>query len=380
MARHPFRIAVVAPPFYQLPPSGYGGIELVCYLLAEALVARGHDVTLIGAGTSPTRARFYATFPEPRSEYGAGALEADIAHAARSADLIGRLDPDVVHDHSRLGPLTARSRQSPTVVTTHAPVSGPDSCLDQLAALQHWVHLVAVSPAQRRLAPELAWTATVPHGIDVDTFPLGTVKDDFLLYLGRLSATKGVGHAVAAARELGRRLVIAGSWTVESEHRYFQDEVAPLLGPGVDWLGEVRGDRKVELLRRAACLVFPTRWQEPFGLVLIEAMACGTPVAAIALGAVPDLVVDGVTGALCTEPEQLPAAVERAVRLDPAAIRSHVVANFSVDRMADGYERVYRSVLAGEKSTVEQRSGGPGGPLGVRPDRLPPGRRRGSRQ
>ena len=347
MAHRPLRIAVVAPPFYRLPPSGYGGVEQVCFLLAEELVGRGHDVTLIGAGTSPTRARFHATFPEPQPEYGAGALGADIVHAARSADLIGRLDPDVVHDHSRLGPLTARSRRSPTVVTVHAPVSGPDSCLDQLAALQHWVHLVAVSRAQRRLAQELAWTATVPNGIDVDAFPLATVRDVFLLYLGRLSATKGVHHAIAAARELGRRLVVAGSWTVESEHQYFHDTVAPLLGSGVEWLGEVGRASKIDLLRRAACLVFPIRWQEPFGMVLIEAMACGTPVAAVALGAVPDLVVDGVTGALCTEAEQLPAAVQRAVRLDPAAIRSHVVANFSADRMADGYERVYRSVLAG---------------------------------
>jgi glycosyltransferase involved in cell wall biosynthesis len=341
------RIAIVAPPFYQLPPRGYGGIELVCYGLAESLVRRGHDVTLIGAGTSRTRARFLATFPEPPSEYGAGAIGADLVHAVRAAELIDQLDPEVVHDHTRLGPLTARSRPAPTVVTVHAPVSGPDSILDQLTALQPWVHLVAVSPGQRRLAPELSWVATVHNGLELADYPFSVERDDFLLYLGRLSASKGVHHAIAAARALGRRLVIAGSWTVVEERHYFDQEVQPLLGPDIRWLGEVTRDRKLGLLQRAACLVFPVRWQEPFGMVLIEAMACGTPIAAIGCGAVPDLVTDGVTGALCPDPEHLPAAVERAIRLDPRAARAHAEANFSMDRMAAGYEQVYRSVLAG---------------------------------
>jgi glycosyltransferase involved in cell wall biosynthesis len=341
------RIAIVAPPFYELPPRGYGGIELVCYGLAEALVGRGHQVTLIGAGASRTRARFLATFPVPPSEFGPGAIGADLVHAVRAAELVTQLDPEIVHDHTRLGPLTARSRRIPTVVTAHAPVSGPDSILDVLSALQHWVHLVAISPAQRRLAPHLAWAATVHNGVELADYPLGVERDDFLLFLGRLSVNKGVDHAIAAARALSRPLVIAGSWTVEEERRYFEQEIRPLLGPDIRWVGEVTRDRKLELLQRAACLVFPVRWHEPFGLVLIEAMACGTPVAAIAHGAVPDLVVDGVTGALCPDPERLPAAVQRAIRLDPHASRAHVAANFSADRMAAGYEGVYRSVLAG---------------------------------
>ena len=341
------RIAVVAPPFYELPPRGYGGTELVCHLLAEALVDRGHDVALIGAGADRTRARFLPTFRRPQPEWGDRAAMAEAVHAMRATGLVNRFAPDVVHDHTRLGPLQARSPGAPpTVLTAHCATTGPESGAPWLSTVHDRAYLVALSAAQRRLAPTLRWRATVPNGIAVDAYPFAADKDDYLLYLGRVSQTKGVHDAVAAARACRRPLVIAGTWTIEEERRYLDDEIRPLLGPDVTWVGEVGFAAKVDLLGRAACLVLPIRWHEPFGLVLVEAMACGTPVAAVGLGAVPEIVVDGVTGALCGSPEGLPDAVRGAINRDPHACRAHVETHFTAERMAAGYEHVYRAALA----------------------------------
>jgi glycosyltransferase involved in cell wall biosynthesis len=341
------RIAVVAPPFYELPPRGYGGTELVCHLLAEALVVTGHEVALVGAGPGRTRARFLPTFSEAQPEWGEDAGMAEAVHAVRAAELVSGFAPDVVHDHTRLGPLLARPPAAPPIVlTAHCATAGPESGVDWLAAVRDRAYLVAISAAQRRLAPALAWRATVHNGIAVDAYPFSADKDEYMLYLGRVSQTKGVHDAIAAARACRRRLVIAGTWTIDEERRYLDVEIRPLLGPDVTFLGEVDFAAKVDLLRRAACLVLPIRWHEPFGLVLVEAMACGTPIAAVSRGAVPEIVIDGVTGALCPSPDGLADAVQRAVGRDPHACRAHVEAHFTAARMAAGYEDVYRAALA----------------------------------
>jgi glycosyltransferase involved in cell wall biosynthesis len=340
------RVAIVAPPFYEVPPRAYGGTELICYLLAERLVERGHDVTVVGAGRRRTRARFVATFPEPQPEGTEASTRIEMVHAARAAAAIETLGVDLVHDHSRCGPLTAASRMVPTVVTVHSAVTGPDSAAAELESVQRWVHPVAVSAAQRRAAPQLRWAATVHNGIDVERYPFQADKDGFVLYLGRISRHKGVRLAIDAARSAGRRLVIAGGWTVPEERVYFDAEIRPVLGDGVDWVGEVGFERKLDLLRRAACLLFPCQWDEPFGLAVVEAMACGTPVVALRAGAVPELVADGDTGVICETPAQLPRGIARARRLDPRRCRAHVIAHFDAGRMVDGYEAVYRSLTA----------------------------------
>lgn len=342
------RVAIIAPPYYELPPRDYGGIELICFLLAEGLAKCGHDVTLVGAGESHTRASFIATFAEPQPEGGAGAMRVELVHAARAAAALGGREVDVVHDHSRLGPLTAVARAVPTVLTIHSALAGPDSVLPEAEALAPWARFVAISAAQRADAPRLPWQGTVHNGIALERYPVGTRKDGFTLYLGRISPHKGVEAAIAAARAAGKPLVIAGSWTVPEEREYFDARIRPLLGGDVEWVGAVGFGEKVDLLGRADCLLFPAQWHEPFGLVIIEALACGTPVVALRRGAVPELIADGVTGVLCDSPSSLPAAIAAAGALRPGDCRAHAEARFSAETMVQGYANVYRRVLASD--------------------------------
>ena len=340
------RIGVVAPPFYELPPRGYGGTELVCFLLAQGLVANGHDVAVAAAGRNRTSARFLATFEEPQVEGTESEGMIDVLHAIRATTALATINLDIIHDHTRAGLLTASARRAPTVATVHAPVAGPRSERDIFAALGRGIPLVAVSDSQRRSAPELNWIATVHNGIAVEEYPFVETKEDFVLFLGRTSDEKGVHVAIDAARATGRRLVIAGSWTIPAEQEYFDLKVRPHLGRGVEWVGEVEADAKKDLLGRAACVVFPALWEEPFGLVIVEALACGTPVAGLRAGAVPDL-VDDRTGAVADDPARLADAIRAAVELDPTDCRARAESRFSTETMVSGYEAVYERVLGG---------------------------------
>jgi glycosyltransferase involved in cell wall biosynthesis len=340
------RIAIIAPPYYELPPAAYGGIERVCWSLAEGLVDRGHDVTLVGAGASATRARFVPTFAEAQPEGTPGETTIELVHAARAAAALERLDLGLVHDHTRAGPLAAGSRRAPTLVTVHAALGGPEGQLDLYTELARRASLVALSRAQRRAAPELDWTGVVPNGIDLDEYPYRAEKDDFALFLGRISPHKGVHLAIRAAREARLRLVIAGTWTIPAEREYFDEHVRPQLGPGVEWVGSVSGKPRTTLLSTAQCLLFPIAWEEPFGLVQIEAMACGTPVVALRAGSVAEVVADGETGIVCDDPNELPAAIEAARHLDSARCRAHVREHFGVETMIERYEALYRRVVS----------------------------------
>jgi len=335
------RIAIVAPPYYELPPRSYGGVELICHILAEGLVDRGHDVTLVGAGNRQTRANFVPTFPQPQPEGGSNAIRVELLNSARASRSIAEREIDIVHDHTRLGPLMAAGRSTPTVVTVHGPVAGPWSCLEELEATANWIRPVAVSATQRNCAPHLAWAATIHNGINLQRYPLRKDKEDFVLYLGRINPDKGVHLAVAAARAAGRHLVIAGSWTIPEEAEYFESSIRPALGPNVEWTGWVEFDDKVDLLGRAACLLFPCQWDEPFGLVAIEAMACGTPVVTLRNGATPELVSHGLTGVVCDSPDCLPGAITGTEYIEPLDCRAHVAANFTAERMVERYEEVY---------------------------------------
>jgi glycosyltransferase involved in cell wall biosynthesis len=350
------RVAIVAPPFYEIPPSAYGGIEAVCGTLVHGLVRRGHDVTLISVGRNRSLGRFVQTRSEPCPEGHENDAIFEIIHAARAAAILSDLRPDVVHDHTRAGPLTAPSRGQPTLVTVHAPVVGPDSNIEYWEAIQPWVSLVAVSAAQRASAPNLNWAATIHHGIAEDKYCVASAKSDYVLYLGRLSPLKGVHLAIDAARAAGRRIVIAGSWTIASERVYFDSVIRPRLGPGVEWVGEVGGQAKVDLLGQAACLLFPVQWQEPFGLVMLEAMACGTPVVGLPFGSVAELITQGVTGIVCERPADLPAGIARATQIDPIRCREESVRRFGAETMVAAYEDVYRTRLAATRLTVEYQS------------------------
>jgi glycosyltransferase involved in cell wall biosynthesis len=292
------RIAFVTPPWFDVPPQAYGGIELMAGDLIDALVDRGHDVILVGAGYNGTRARFLRTF-------GAGKRRPWSPRTARSP--------------ARSAPITRIS---------------PDVCL------------VVISDAQRRLGAQVTWGGTVHNAINVAEFTFQPEKDNYVLFLGRFSPGKGAHLAIDAASEAGRPILLAGKLQEPLELAYFRAEIAPRLGEHVRFVGEADMWTKQKLAGRAHCLIFPVCWDEPFGMVMIEAMACGTPVVALNRGSVPEVVADGVTGFILDDPADLPAAIRKAADLDPAACRSHVERNFDVTVIAEGYERVYAQAAA----------------------------------
>ncbi len=332
-------VAMVAPPYFSIPPEAYGGIEEVVGDLTRALIARGHRVTLVGAGRDRTPAKFLRTYDEPPTDQLGEPLP-ELHHAAAAAQLLADLDVDVIHDHTLAGPLTAASRPAPTVATMHGPMDGELG--DYFRQLGTTVSLVAISDAQRALAPDLSWVATVRNGIDVASFPFQQAKEDWVLFVGRFNPDKAPHLAIDAAQAAGRRIVLAGKLNEAAEEEYFETAIRPRLGPTVDYVGEVDATAKRELYAKAACLLFPVQWPEPFGMVMIEAMACGTPVVALDGGSVPEVVVDGTTGIICATAEDLPAAIAKAGQRRPEACRAHVEQHFDLTHMAEGYERVYR--------------------------------------
>jgi glycosyltransferase involved in cell wall biosynthesis len=336
------RVAMVAPPWFELPPEGYGGIEAMVYWLAEALHERGHQVTVISSGEPALSSRTLATYRVPPSER-LGETMPEAVHALVAAEHLDELDADVVHDHSLAGPLTARARDVPTVVTAHGPIQG--DLADYYAHLGPDVHLVAISEFQRTRAPELPWAGVVHNAIPVEEYPFRAEKDDFCLFLGRVNGEKAPDLAIEAARAAGRRIVVAAKCTEPEEQRYFDERVRPLLGDDAEWFGGAGTEEKKDLLARAACLVFPIQWDEPFGLVMVEAMACGTPVVALRRGSVPEVVEDGVNGFVRDRLEELPEAIGRVGEIDPAACRRHVAGRFDVATMTDGYERIYHRLV-----------------------------------
>jgi glycosyltransferase involved in cell wall biosynthesis len=345
----PLRIAMVAPPWFTVPPHGYGGVENMCADLVDGLVERGHEVTLFGAGGPGTRAgRFVAPYAEPPSSRLGEPLP-EVLHTAAVARALDGLDVDLVHDHTLAGPLLARGRRAPTVVTMHGPVTGEPG--EYYRHLGDTVDLVAISTAQRRSAPDLTWLGTVHNAVDVASFPYRAAKDEMVLFLGRLHPDKGVHLAIDAAREVGLPIVVAGKCTEPVEREYFRSQIEPRLGPDVTIFGTADAAAKRDLLSRATALLFPILWDEPFGMVMIEAMACGTPVVALRRGSVPEVVIDGVTGVLCDDPADLPSAIAAARKLSPADCREHVATRFDADTMVAGYEALYREVLLGRTPT-----------------------------
>jgi glycosyltransferase involved in cell wall biosynthesis len=349
------RVGVVAPPYFDVPPAAYGGVEAVVADLIDALVQRGHHVTLFAAGRPGTKARFVPVWERTVPErLGQSYPEAMHAAATRLAVLEAAAGDglDVVHEHTLTGPLNAAVYAAagvPTVLTVHGPVD--DDMYPYYRALGTDLNLIAISNQQRQRAPALNWIGTVHNGLDVEAWPFRDEKEDYALFLGRFHPQKAPHLALDAAHAAGIPLVLAGKCSEPIEKEYFDREVAPRLTPADHIFGVADAIAKRDLLVKARCLLFPVCWEEPFGMVMIEAMACGTPVVALRGGAVPEVVADGVTGIICDEPADLAQAVHDVVNLDPAACRAHVAENFGVDNLARGYEVAYRTVMRRQRTT-----------------------------
>lgn len=341
----PLRIAMVAPPWLSVPPPGYGGLEHVVAGLVDGLVGEGHEVTLFGAGADHgTGAEFVSTEPVLQYERLGEALP-ELAHLARVNRLISAADFDVIHDHTNIGPLIAGHRAVPTVATVHGNPVGEYG--DVLSDIDQDVGLVAISHAQRRANPGLPWAGTVHNAMPARDVPSKrTPGRGPVLWLARFSPDKGPEVAIRACRAAGLPLTLAGKCNEPAERRYLEQVVEPLLDEDVTLVLNADREATQRLLLNARCLIMPIQWEEPFGMVMLEAMATGTPVVALRRGAVPELVRPGRTGLVCDRPDELPAALRESSRLDPADCVAHVAENFSMERMARGYEAVYRSFLA----------------------------------
>jgi glycosyltransferase involved in cell wall biosynthesis len=339
------RVAVVAPVWFPVPPRGYGGIELVVSLLADGLVDAGHEVTLFASGGSETKARLVTPMVEPPDPRELGNPWFDGYHALSAYLQVDSDAFDVVHDHAGVvGPICGAMLHGrpPVVHTLHGPWTDPTRLLYGL--LHPRVHLVAISEAQRADNPDVTYAGMVHNGIDLAEYPYREDKDDFLVYIGRANADKGPGEAIRIARAAGYRLHMILKRSEPPERAYFAREVEPLLGPDIELHEAVSHETKVELLGRAAAMIFPIRWPEPFGLVMTEALACGTPVVTTNWGAAPEIVDDGVTGFRRDRDDEMVAALGRIGELSAADCRRRVEEQFSGDAMVRGYEAVYRRV------------------------------------
>lgn len=347
------RIAMVVPPWLSVPPPGYGGLEQVVAGLVDALAAHGHAVTLFGAGEQHgTDANgFVSTVAEVQYERLGESLP-ELAHLARLKRMITPADFDVIHDHTTIGPLVAGRRAVPTVATVHGNPVGEYG--DVLGDVDEGVALVAISHAQRRLNSTLPWAGTVHNALDLRGFPRKTEPGPGpVLWLARFSPDKGPDVAIRACREAGLPLLLAGKCNEPAERRYYEQVVAPLIDEDVTVVLNANRAETLRMLVDARCLIMPIQWDEPFGMVMLEAMATGTPVVALDRGAVPELVRPGLTGLVCQRPDELPAALRASVELNPADCVAHVAENFSVERMAYGYEDIYRRFALGRPEVRE---------------------------
>lgn len=331
------RIGLVAPPWLPVPPPSYGGTEQVVDLLARGLQAAGHEVLLAAASDS--------TCPVPRvpgmglSDPAAmGTAMVEAAHIVRAYHALGGVD--VIHDHSTIGPIYGhRPAGVPVVCTNHGPYTADSSVVYRQAA-SAGVHVVAISARQAELARDIPISATIHHGLETAAIAVGDGAGGYAAFLGRMSPDKGVREAIAVARAAGVPLRIAAKMRESAEKSYFKRVIAPLLGGGVEYVGELDRAQKYAFLGGAFALLNPLQWEEPFGLVMAEALAAGTPVVAIPRGSAPEIVRHGVNGFLAPL-QELAGWLPRARELDRRACREDAVARFDVVRMVSDHVRLY---------------------------------------
>ena len=349
------RIAQVAPPFESVPPARYGGTERVVSLLTEELVRRGHDVTLFASGDSTTTAHLVPTVDTAlwKQEQVRDPLVYWTITLGEVYRRAGRGEFDVIHSHLDFltfpyGGLVA----APTVTTLHGRLDLPD--LPRIYARFPDAPVISISDAQRRPLPDAGWLATVYNGVDTDGLAFNPRGGEYLAWIGRISPEKGLDRAIRIARAAGLPLKVAARLplldrndpNVRADWDYYDGIVKPLLDEAnVEFVGEVGDAEKPAFLGNALALLNPIDWPEPFGLVMAEALSCGTPVVARRRGSVPELVRHGVTGLIGETDEELARLCHEVHAIDRAACRDEAVWRFSVEAMTVGYEQAYRRVL-----------------------------------
>ena len=333
------RIAVLAPISWRVPPRHYGPWELFASLLTEGLVARGHDVTLFASGDSNTSARLSSVIPRGWSEDPH--IDPKVAECLHISEVFERAsDFDVIHNSFDFLPLTYSALTSTPVITTIHGFSSP-RIVPVYAKYNRTTFFVAISEADRH--PALDYLATIHHGIDIDAFKFNPDPASYLAFFGRIHPDKGVVAAIEAAELAGIPLRIAG---IIQDERYFEEEIAPRVdGDRVQFVGSIQAEDRSSFLGGAIALLHLIDFDEPFGLSVVEAMACGTPVVAFRRGSMPEIIVEGSTGSMVSDVESAANAARRAGRFERAQVRATAVQRFSAERMVDDYVIAYRRVI-----------------------------------
>jgi glycosyltransferase involved in cell wall biosynthesis len=341
------RIAIVSTPFIKLPPEGYGGTELFCYEIGEELTRRGHEVTLFTTGDSTTSCRRRALYQ--RAEWPPCPAD-EVNHAAWSMHAVESERFDVVHLNSPLAIPLTRLSKTPAVYTIH---HCRDESFSRVFTAHPEVIYVAISARQLELETPVPHSAVVHHGLSADRYPASEADLGYLLHLGRFAREKGTHVAIGAARRAGVKLVLAGR-AHPTDVAYYAEEIEPKLGDGVEAVGEADHEMKLELMRGAKALLLPIDWEEPFGLVVAEAMLCGTPTIAFARGSMPELIEDGVTGFLIPpgDEDALVRAIGAVSAIDRRTCAARARELFTVTTMTDRYEAVYRRAIHRARARV----------------------------
>lgn len=345
------RIAQIAPLWETVPPRKYGGIEIIIDKIINELLRRGHEVTLFASGNSKTKAKLKAVFPKSLFE-----MKIDWYH--RSQNLINAAnafsmanDFDVIHNHAGdNGLLFSGTTRTPVLTTLHNILpSAKQENSDEYITLKYFsgkTNFVSISFNQRTHTDiKFNYAGTVYNGVNLKDFSFNLKPRNYLAWLGRIHYGKGLWNAVSAAKASGSNLIIAGNITCENDEKYFQSVKPMIDGEKIKFIGEVGSREKNKLLSGAKAVLFPSIWEEPFGLVMVEAMATGTPVIGFNKGSVSEVVKDGVTGFVVKDDKEMVEAISRIDKINRAECRKHVEKNFTIEKMVDEYEKVYEKII-----------------------------------
>lgn len=338
------RIAQIAPIIERVPPKKYGGTERMVHALTEELVKRGHKVTLFASGDSLTSADLLSVIPRSLREIKVRDLYRSnpwaLCHIGAAYERQNEFD--IIHDHNDyFGLPTANISRVPTVLTVHGAFNTENIRIFQKLRNPY---LVTISQSQGQAYPSLHYAGTVHNGLNMEDYPFSEEHDGYLLFVGRISLEKGVHYAIEVARYLSLPLIIAAKLD-EEDVPYFEEYVKPRLSEDIRWIGEVDEKERNRLMSRAMAFLHPITWREPFGLTMIEAMACGCPVVAFNRGSVPEIVADGKTGFIVADTEGMLDAISNIGKIQRQECRSYALENFSAKKMAQAYEKIYQQIL-----------------------------------
>ncbi|MCK5590166.1 MAG: glycosyltransferase family 4 protein [Dehalococcoidales bacterium] len=349
------RIAMVVPPWFKVPPDGYGGIEVLVSLWADGLVDKGHEVTLFTVADSVTKADKFTVFDKEMKSYLDDApsnfLNIAVTHSLASYIEISRGGYDIIHDNTwKEGLCSTAFMDIPVVHTLHSAFDEGNKGFYSLFKNYPGIHFVTISNYQQTCFPDLNYSATVYNGVNFPKYPFSEEKEDFFFYIGRFNDGKAPHLACEVAERLGVKLVLAGKLNERAERSYFDQYIKPHLSDKIKFIGEVGqwSKEKMDMFSRGKAYLYPIQWDEPFGITMAEAMACGTPVVTFKRGAAPEVVAHNETGFVVETMDEFVDAVKHVNEISPRKCRERVEKMFTADAMVDGYEKVYTEVLGGK--------------------------------